>query len=195
MDDHGNVCLTDFGMAKIVRDGETAKTFCGTPEYLAPEVLEGGGYDKTADWWSLGILTFEMMHGLPPFYNKSQSLMFKLIKEGEVKFSEKVKITPEAQDFLLRILNKNPKQRLGAQGDVEDILGHPWFKGMDREKMLKKEVLLSQLDFAPLQTENRRRRVAGGLRQGVHLRNRSLRRARGSQGVRAVQEDLREVLK
>lgn len=80
MDDNGNVSLTDFGMAKIVRDGETAKTFCGTPEYLAPEVLEGGGYDKTADWWSLGVLTYEMMHGLPPFYNKSQSLMFKLIK-------------------------------------------------------------------------------------------------------------------
>lgn len=59
------------------------------------------------------------MHGLPPFYDsKSQSNMFKLIKEGQVKFSEKVKITPEAQDFILNILNKNPKQRLGAHGDV-----------------------------------------------------------------------------
>ena len=119
-------------MAKIVRDGETAKTFCGTPEYLAPEVLEGGGYDKTADWWSLGILVYEMMHGLPPFYNKSQSLMFKLIKESDIKFSEKVKLTLEAQDFLVRILKKNPKDRLGAHADVEEILGHPWFKGLDR---------------------------------------------------------------
>lgn len=119
MDDNGNVSLTDFGMAKIVRDGEIARTFCGTAEYLAPEVLEGQGYDKTADWWSLGILTYEMMHGLPPFYDsKSQSQMFKLIKEGEVKFPEKVKTTPEAQDFILKILNKNPKQRLGAHGDV-----------------------------------------------------------------------------
>ena len=58
MDENGNVCLTDFGMAKIIRDGELAQTFCGTPEYLAPEVLEGGGYDKSADWWSLGILTY-----------------------------------------------------------------------------------------------------------------------------------------
>jgi serine/threonine protein kinase len=81
-----------------------------------------------------------MMHGLPPFYNKSQSLMFKLIKEGEVKFSEKVKITPEAQDFILKILNKNPKQRLGSQSDVDDILAHPWFKDLNKEKMLKKEV-------------------------------------------------------
>jgi serine/threonine protein kinase len=66
--------------------------------------------------------------------------MVKLIKEGEVKFSEKVKISAEAQDFILRILNKNPKQRLGAQSDVDEILGHPWFKELNKEKMLKKEV-------------------------------------------------------
>lgn len=73
-----------------------------------------------------------MMHGLPPFYNKSQSLMFKLIKEGEVKFSEKVKLSPEAHDFIVRILNKNPKERLGAKGDADEILSHPWFKGIDK---------------------------------------------------------------
>ena len=59
-----------------------------------------------------------MMHGLPPFYNKSQSIMFKLIQEGELKFSEKVKISSEAQDFITKILNKNPKKRLGANTDV-----------------------------------------------------------------------------
>jgi serum/glucocorticoid-regulated kinase 2 len=58
MDDDGNVCLTDFGMAKIVKEGQLATTFCGTPEYVAPEVISGGGYDKAADWWSLGILTY-----------------------------------------------------------------------------------------------------------------------------------------
>jgi len=93
-----------------------------------------------ADWWSLGILVYEMMHGLPPFYNKSQSLMFKMIKETEVKFSEKVSISVEAKDFLIKMLNKNPKLRLGYQGDVEEILEHPWFKGIDREKVLRKEL-------------------------------------------------------
>lgn len=80
MDDEGNVCLTDFGMAKIVKEGQLATTFCGTPEYVAPEVIAGGGYDKAADWWSLGILTYEMMYGLPPFYSKTQNDMFKLIQ-------------------------------------------------------------------------------------------------------------------
>lgn len=93
MDDNGNVCLTDFGMAKMVQDGETAKTFCGTPQYLAPEVLAGKGYDRQADWWSLGILTYQMIFGLPPFYHKSQATMFKMINQGEVRFSEKVAIT------------------------------------------------------------------------------------------------------
>jgi serum/glucocorticoid-regulated kinase 2 len=82
-----------------------------------------------------------MMSGLPPFYNKSQSLMFKMIKEADIKFNEKVNYTAEAKDFITRILCKNPKQRLGSQSDVEEILAHPWFKGLDREKMLKKEVI------------------------------------------------------
>lgn len=71
MDEAGNVYLTDFGMAKYIKNNELAMTFCGTPEYLSPEVIRGQGCDKSTDWWSLGILTYEMMFGLPPFYNKN----------------------------------------------------------------------------------------------------------------------------
>lgn len=70
MDDVGNVYVSDFGMAKMIKQNELAMTFCGTPEYLSPEVILGHGCDQTTDWWSLGILTYEMMFGLPPFYNK-----------------------------------------------------------------------------------------------------------------------------
>jgi serum/glucocorticoid-regulated kinase 2 len=104
MDDLGNVFLTDFGMAKIVRKNELAMTFCGTPEYLCPEVILGYGCDRTADWWSLGILTYEMMYGLPPFYNKNQTIMFKLIKEGELRFPERPETSKEAKDFISRCL-------------------------------------------------------------------------------------------
>ncbi len=68
MDENGHVCLTDFGMAKILAKNELAMTLCGTPEYLAPDIIQGNGYSKECDWWSLGILAFEMMNGMPPFY-------------------------------------------------------------------------------------------------------------------------------
>ena len=81
MDDDGYISLSDFGMSKIIKEGELTKTFCGTLEYMAPEALDGEGYDKAADWWALGIIIFEMLYGKPPFYHKnSQANLFKMIK-------------------------------------------------------------------------------------------------------------------
>lgn len=71
MDEFGHICLTDFGMAKIIRKNELAMSFCGTPEYLSPEIITGVGHSKSCDWWALGILTFEMLFSLPPFYTKN----------------------------------------------------------------------------------------------------------------------------
>lgn len=68
MDEKGHVCLTDFGMAKIIRKNELAMSFCGTPEYLSPEIISGVGHSKSCDWWALGILTYEMLFSIPPFY-------------------------------------------------------------------------------------------------------------------------------
>ena len=142
MDEEGNVCLTDFGMAKVVKGGQMANTFCGTPEYVAPEVIAQQGYDKAADWWSLGILTYEMMYGLPPFYNKDQKNMFEMIQGGELKFNnEKAEVSKEGKDFITKMLIRNPASRLGSQNDVEDILSHPWFSDLNREKMLNKQVI------------------------------------------------------
>ena len=66
--------------------------------------------------------------------------MFKMIKESEVRFSEKIKTSDEFKDFIVKVLNKNPGKRLGSKGDIDEILSHPWFKGLDRAKMLKKEL-------------------------------------------------------
>lgn len=71
LDENGYVMLTDFGLAKFINSDEKALTFCGTPEYLAPEVILGKGHNRPADWWSYGILVYEMIFGIPPFYSSN----------------------------------------------------------------------------------------------------------------------------
>lgn len=71
LDEHGYLKLADFGLAKYLRQDDKAMTFCGTPEYLAPEILSGHGQKKSADWWALGIIIYELIFGLPPFYSHS----------------------------------------------------------------------------------------------------------------------------
>ncbi len=140
MDDHGNVCLTDFGMAKIIRKNEASMSFCGTPEYLAPEIITGEGHNKAADWWSYGILIFEMLFGLPPFYSQNQNTMFQLIRDADVRFPTKPEISEEVKDLILKLLNKDQKKRLGSKEDFNEIQIHPWFKDIKWADIEKKEV-------------------------------------------------------
>ena len=77
----GYIRLADFGLAKIVGEA-IANSFCGTPEYLAPEMINGTGHDQTLDWWTLGILIYEMVVGIPPFYNQNKHKMYELIENG-----------------------------------------------------------------------------------------------------------------
>ena len=140
MDDNGNVCLTDFGMAKIIRKNETSMSFCGTPEYLAPEIITGEGHNKAADWWSFGILVFEMLYGLPPFYSQNQNTMFQLIRDADVRFPTKPETSEDVKDLILKLLNKDQKKRLGSKEDVNEIQIHPWFKDIKWAALEKKEV-------------------------------------------------------
>tara|TARA_B110000285_G_C15085292_1_gene595868 strand:- start:352 stop:612 length:261 start_codon:yes stop_codon:yes gene_type:complete len=80
----GYIMLADFGLAKIVTSDDKVEpnSFCGTPEYLAPEMIEGTGHDHSLDWWALGILVYEMLIGIPPFYNKNQHVMYEKIQKG-----------------------------------------------------------------------------------------------------------------
>jgi len=139
LDENGHIRLTDFGLSK---EGITATklthTFCGTPEYLAPEVIHGQGYGTPVDWWSLGTLLFEMLTGLPPFYNQNLHAMYERIIRGKVAYPPDM--SEKAQSLLNGLLEKNPKQRLGSNGGLAEIKKHPFFAGLDFDKLTKKQI-------------------------------------------------------
>jgi len=141
LDDEGHICLTDFGMSKLIKKGELTYSFVGTPEYLAPEIIKEEGHSTPADWWSLGVFTFEMLIGLPPFYNREQNThkMFSAIQNKEVVFPSKVALTDDAKDFILQLLKKDPKERLGSKG-FHEIKNHRWFSNIDWDLINEKKV-------------------------------------------------------
>ena len=140
LDEKGYLKLTDFGMAIKVKDNEKALSFCGTPDYLAPEIIAMEGADKMADWWSFGILLFEMLCGIPPFYNENLDKTYDMIQHGAVRFPKKIFISDEAKDIILRLLEKNPKNRLGSQSGIEEIKKHPFFAKIDFDLLEQKKI-------------------------------------------------------
>jgi serum/glucocorticoid-regulated kinase 2 len=140
----GYLYLADFGLAKSVKKGELATTFCGTPEYLAPEIIKEEGHNHAVDWWACGILIYEMIVGFPPFYHKNQNTMYDLIEKFPVKFPDPVKhgipMSDEARDLISTLLEKDPKKRLGYDGGIEEIIAHPWFREIDVDMLLNKQL-------------------------------------------------------
>uniref|UniRef100_A0A8C5Q6Y5 non-specific serine/threonine protein kinase n=1 Tax=Leptobrachium leishanense TaxID=445787 RepID=A0A8C5Q6Y5_9ANUR len=122
LDKDGHVKITDFGLCKEgITDGATMKTFCGTPEYLAPEVLEDNDYGRAVDWWGLGVVMYEMMCGRLPFYNQDHERLFELILMEEIRFPRT--LSPEAKSLLAGLLKKDPKLRLGGgPSDAQDVV-------------------------------------------------------------------------
>ncbi|THH20139.1 hypothetical protein EW146_g1173 [Bondarzewia mesenterica] len=141
LDATGHVALCDFGLSKPdLRSDELTNTFCGTTEYLAPEVLlDEHGYSKLVDFWSLGVLLFEMCCGWSPFYAEDTQQMYKNICFGKIRFPKGV-INEDGKQFVKGLLNRNPKHRLGAQRDAEELKEHPFFKNIDWQALARKQV-------------------------------------------------------
>lgn len=140
LDDQGYAKLTDFGLAKFLKVADLANTFCGTPEYLAPEVILNKGCNRAADWWSLGILTYEMLFGAPPFYNKDVQEMYKRTLVNQLKFPNNNKVSRAGLDFVAGLLVKVPSRRLGSIADSLELMSHPWFAGFNWSKLLDKSL-------------------------------------------------------
>lgn len=113
LDRYGHCKLTDFGLSKegLMEKEELAKSFCGSYAYLAPEMVKKTGHGKNVDWYLLGVLLYEMLEGIPPFYDHDKETLFRNIIMNPVELTEE--LSEEVQDLILRLLHKNPKKRLG----------------------------------------------------------------------------------
>jgi len=139
---NGHICLTDFGLSKEAVTGAGAKggtkTFCGTPEYLAPEILENKGHGKAVDWWSLGTLYYEMLSGLPPFYDQNMQRMYDKILHAQLRFP--AYISAECKSLLTGLLQRKVEDRLGSGASgAEELMEHPVFDPFDWNKVLALE--------------------------------------------------------
>ncbi|CAK7207358.1 cAMP-dependent protein kinase catalytic subunit [Sporothrix eucalyptigena] len=138
LDHHGHLKITDFGFAKRVPD--KTWTLCGTPDYLAPEVVSNKGYNKSVDWWSLGILIYEMLCGYTPFWDSGSPMkIYENILKGKVKYP--AYMHPDAQDLLERLITPDLTKRLGnLYGGPEDVKKHAWFSEVTWDRLARKDI-------------------------------------------------------
>ena len=131
VDSNGHIKLTDFGLSKMVKkQKDKAFTICGTPQYLAPEILSDDGYDNSVDWWSLGCVMYEMLVGKAPFRIPKGSYLSADLYKKKITIPEFV--TEEAKDLISSLLVPNPKKRLGYGPDgAKKIKEHPYFSGIN----------------------------------------------------------------
>eukprot|EP01066_Platyproteum_vivax_P009782 Platyproteum_vivax@DN4329_c0_g1_i3.p1 len=140
LDKDGNIKLTDFGLSKEgIQDNFSARSLCGTPEYLAPEILNQTGHGKAVDWWSLGALIYEMLTGLPPFYTRDREKLFQDIRTADLRYPPF--ISPAAKSILQSLFQRDPNERLGGgPNDAEDLKAHAFFEGIDWDALVHRKV-------------------------------------------------------
>mmetsp|Transcript_15058 Transcript_15058/g.29014 ORF Transcript_15058/g.29014 Transcript_15058/m.29014 type:complete len:788 (-) Transcript_15058:272-2635(-) len=139
LDKKGYLKIVDFGFAKKLKKNEWTYTLCGTPDYLAPEILKGTGHNNGADYWSLGVLIYEMIFGYTPFGADDDSEICRNILSASVSFDGR--ISKEAKDLIKKLLNRDCRQRLGmGKNGSKAIIKHPWFSSMDWMKLEKQQL-------------------------------------------------------
>jgi serine/threonine protein kinase len=140
LDEDGNCKLTDFGLSKEgVNENQYAKSFCGSIAYLAPEMLKKQGHGKAVDWYLLGVLFYEMLVGITPFFTTRKEDIFHNIEFGELKIPEFV--SEGAASLLRGLLQKDPNKRLGGSiKDAQEIKEHPYFKDVNWDDVYNKRI-------------------------------------------------------
>ncbi|KAF2124258.1 Pkinase-domain-containing protein [Dothidotthia symphoricarpi CBS 119687] len=138
IDAEGHLKLVDFGFAKKVENRETY-TLCGTPEYLAPEVIRNTGHGTAVDWWAFGILVYEFLVGQPPFWDQNPMKIYEQIVEGRLRFPSAM--SPTARDLISGLCTVDTSKRLGnISGGAQRVKSHPWFQDTDWDRMYRREI-------------------------------------------------------
>ncbi|XP_011506562.1 PREDICTED: ribosomal protein S6 kinase beta-1-like [Ceratosolen solmsi marchali] len=140
LDADGHIKLTDFGLCKEhIQEGAVTHTFCGTIEYMAPEILTRSGHGKAVDWWSLGTLMYDMLTGSPPFTSNNRKSTIEKILKGKLNLPQY--LTPDARDLIRKLLKRQVSQRLGSTStDAEQIKGHQFFELIDWNDVISRKL-------------------------------------------------------
>lgn len=145
LDSDGHAMLTDFGLSKEgVQEGQILKSFCGSVAYLAPEMLKREGHTKSVDWYLLGVLLYEMLHGSPPYFSQNREQLFQNIRKAKLMIDKD--LSEKVQDLLKKVtfkqlLIRNPAKRLGSgRRDAYEIKEHPFFEIVDWAAVLNREL-------------------------------------------------------
>lgn len=135
--------VADFGLARFVDEAQLATTTCGTPGYVAPEILEQKPYNQTCDFWSLGVVLFILLSGKPPFYDEDNFALFEKIKRIDYNFNDPSwsSISTEAKDFISKLLVANPE----ARPTGEQIMSHPWILGQHSTQTVDNTDILAKM--------------------------------------------------
>ncbi|CAB0019529.1 unnamed protein product [Nesidiocoris tenuis] len=142
LDRDGHLKMTDFGFAKKLSD--RTWTLCGTPEYLAPEIIQSKGHNRAVDWWALGVLIYEMLAGYPPFFDKNPFGIYEKILSGKIEWSSH--LDPISKDLIKKLLVHDRTKRLGnMKNGADDIKRHRWFKSIDWADVILKKLKVNAL--------------------------------------------------